>query len=99
MPQLRQAAIGQRPLSPRHLHRPQYRATYPAKHVPKVPPVTCPPRPWNAFEALAPHVIWAMDICYLYTRKHDGFERYLITIHDNHSRVEVYKGTHEISYT
>ena len=34
------------------------------------------PRPrWNAFEALAPHVIWAMDICYLYTRKHDGFDR------------------------
>ena len=63
------------------------------KHAPPVPPVTCPPRPWNAFEALAPHVIWAMDIRYLYTRKHDGFERYLITILDDHSRVEVYKGT------
>ena len=24
-----------------------------------------------------------MDICYLYTRKHDGFDRYLITILDD----------------
>ena len=32
------------------------------KHSPPVPPVTCPPRSWSAFEALAPHVMWAMDI-------------------------------------
>jgi hypothetical protein len=48
------------------------------KDAPCVPPVTCPRRHWNAFEALAPHVIWAMDICYLYTNKQDGFDRYLI---------------------
>ena len=29
-----------------------------------VPPVTCPPRHWSAFEAFAPNVMWAMDICY-----------------------------------
>src|SRR5215470_7253990 len=46
------------------------------KHAPPVPPVTYPPCHWNAFEALAPHAIWAMDICYLSTRKHDGFDRY-----------------------
>jgi len=52
------------------------------KHSLSVPPVPCPPRSWSAFEALAPHVLWAMDICYLYTRKQDGFDRYLITILD-----------------
>jgi hypothetical protein len=49
------------------------------KEAPSVPPVPCPQHRWNAFEALAPHVIWAMDICYLYTNKQDGFDRYLIT--------------------
>ena len=57
-----------------------------------VPPATCSPRDWSAFEALAPHVIWAMDICYLYTRKHDGFDRYLITILDDHSRTVIASG-------
>jgi transposase InsO family protein len=62
------------------------------QHAPPVTPVTCPPRPWNAFEALAPHVIWVMDICYLYTRKHDGFERSLMTILDDHSRTVIASG-------
>src|SRR4029453_17135107 len=62
------------------------------KHHPPVPPATCSPRDWSAFEALAPHVIWAMDICYLYTRKHDGFDRYLITILDDHSRTVIASG-------
>jgi transposase InsO family protein len=62
---------------------------------PAVPPVPCPRHRWNAFEALAPHVIWAMDICYLYTRKHDGFERYLITILDDHSRTVIASGLYE----
>jgi len=65
------------------------------KHSPPVPPVTCPPRSWSAFEALAPHVMWAMDICYLYTRKHDGFDRYLITILDDHSRTVIASGLSE----
>src|SRR5499426_1407301 len=47
------------------------------------------------FEALAPHVIWAMDICYLYTRKQDGFERYLMTILDDHSRTVIASGLYE----
>jgi transposase InsO family protein len=62
---------------------------------PSVPPVPCPRHHWNAFEALAPHVIWAMDICYLYTRKQDGFERYLITILDDHSRTVIASGLYE----
>jgi transposase InsO family protein len=62
------------------------------KHTPLVPPVTCPLRPWNAFEAMAPHVLWAMDICYLYTNKRDGFDRYLITILDDHSRTVIASG-------
>jgi transposase InsO family protein len=62
---------------------------------PCVPPVTCPRRHWNAFEALAPHVIWAMDICYLYTNKQDGFDRYLITILDDHSRTVIASGLYE----
>jgi len=65
------------------------------KHSPPVPPVTCPPRSWSAFEAWAPHVMWAMDICYLYTRKHDGFDRYLITILDDHSRTVIASGLSE----
>jgi transposase InsO family protein len=60
-----------------------------------VPPVPCPRRHWNAFEALAPHVMWALDICYLYTRKHDGFDRYLITILDDHSRTVIASGLYE----
>jgi hypothetical protein len=33
------------------------------KEAPSVPPVPCPRHRWNAFEALAPHVIWAMEMC------------------------------------
>jgi hypothetical protein len=51
------------------------------KEAPSVPPVPCPRHRWNAFEALAPHVIWAMDICYLYTNQQDGFDRYLIILY------------------
>ena len=65
------------------------------KYAPPVPPVPCPPCHWHAFEALAPHAMWAMDICYLYTRKHDGFDRYLITILDDHSRTVVASGLYE----
>src|SRR5215475_15357896 len=65
------------------------------EHAPAVPPVPCPRHRWNAFEALAPHVIWAMDICYLYTRKQDGFERYLMTILDDHSRTVIASGLYE----
>src|SRR5712691_9000623 len=65
------------------------------KHSPPVQPVTCPPRSWSAFEAFAPHVIWAMDICYLSTRKRDGFDRYLITILDDHSRMVIASGLSE----
>jgi hypothetical protein len=36
-----------------------------------------------------------MDICYLYTRKHDGFDRYLITILDDHSRTVIASGLYE----
>ena len=60
-----------------------------------VPPVTCLPRNWSAFEALAPHVIWAIDICYLYTSKQDGFDRYLITSLDDHSRTVIASGLSE----
>ena len=65
------------------------------KDAPCVPPVPCLRRHWNAFEALAPHVIWAMDICYLYTNKQDGFDRYLITILDDHSRTVIASGLYE----
>src|SRR5215470_8357548 len=65
------------------------------KHAPSVQAVPCPPCHWSAFEALAPHVLWAMDICYLYTRKHDGFDRYLITILDDHSRTVIASGLSE----
>ena len=60
-----------------------------------VPQGPCPPRDWSAFEAMAPHVIWAMDICYLYTSKQDGFDRYLITILDDHSRMVIASGVSE----
>src|SRR5262245_7339970 len=43
-------------------------------HAPSVPAVPCPPCHWSACEAWAPHAMWALDICYLYTRKHDGFD-------------------------
>jgi transposase InsO family protein len=62
------------------------------QHAPPVPAVIRPPCHWSAFEALAPHAIWAMDICFLYTRKHDGFDRYLITILDDHSRMVIASG-------
>src|SRR6266446_5530183 len=65
------------------------------KEAPCVPPVPCPRRHWNAFEALAPHVLWAMDICYLYTNKQDGFDRYLMTILDDHSRTVIASGLSE----
>ena len=60
-----------------------------------VPPVPCPRRHWHAFEALAPHVMWAMDICYLSTRKHDGFDRSLMTSLDDHSRTVIASGLSE----
>jgi transposase InsO family protein len=65
------------------------------KHPPLVPPVPCPLRPWNAFEAMAPHVIWAMDLCYLYTNKRDGFDRSLIPILDDHARTVIASGLYE----
>src|SRR5262249_3869862 len=65
------------------------------KHAPPVPAVPSPPCHWSAFEALAPHAMWAMDIYYLYTRKHDGFDRYLITILDDHSRTVIASGLSE----
>jgi transposase InsO family protein len=65
------------------------------KEAPSVPPVPCPRHRWNACEALAPHVIWAMDICYLYTNKQDGFDRYVITILDDHSRTVIASGLYE----
>jgi transposase InsO family protein len=65
------------------------------EHAPSVPPVKYSRRHWNTFEALAPHVIWAMDICYLYTNKQDGFDRYLITILDDHSRTVIASGLYE----
>jgi len=65
------------------------------KHAPSVPAVPCPPCHWSAFEAWAPHAMWAMDICYLYIRKHDGFDRYLITILDDHSRTVIASGLYE----
>ena len=33
--------------------------------------------------------------CYLYTRKHDGFDCYLITILDDHSRTVLASGLYE----
>jgi transposase InsO family protein len=62
---------------------------------PSVSPVTYPRRHWNAFEALAPHALWAMDICYLSTSKRDGFDRSLITILDDHSRTVIASGLSE----
>ena len=62
------------------------------EHAPVVPSVAGLRRRWHAFEALAPHVLWAMDICYLYTSKRDGFDRYLITILDDHSRTVIASG-------
>jgi transposase InsO family protein len=62
------------------------------EHAPAVPSLAGRRRRWHAFEALAPHVLWAMDICYLYTSKRDGFDRYLITILDDHSRTVIASG-------
>ena len=44
------------------------------------------------FEAIAPNMIWSIDICYLYTKKKDGFNLYLISILDDHSRKIVSSG-------
>lgn len=49
-------------------------------------------RTWQRFEAIAPNVIWTIDICYLYTKKCHGFELYLISILDDHSRKVVASG-------
>lgn len=47
---------------------------------------------WKYFEAIAPNTIWSIDICYLYTAKKNGFDLYLITIMDDHSRFIVASG-------
>lgn len=47
---------------------------------------------WKYFEAIAPNTIWSIDICYLYTTKKNGFDLYLITIMDDHSRFIVSSG-------
>ena len=47
---------------------------------------------WKYFEAIAPNTIWSIDICYLYTTKKAGFDLYLITIMDDHSRFIVASG-------
>jgi transposase InsO family protein len=47
---------------------------------------------WKYFEAIAPNTIWSIDICYLYTKKKNGFDLYLITIMDDHSRFIVSSG-------
>lgn len=47
---------------------------------------------WKYFEAIAPNTIWSIDICYLYTLKKNGFDLYLITIMDDHSRFIVASG-------
>jgi transposase InsO family protein len=47
---------------------------------------------WKYFEAIAPNTIWSIDICYLYTQKNNGFDLYLITIMDDHSRFIVASG-------
>ena len=65
------------------------------KHSPPVPPVPCTPCHWNAFEAWAPHGMWAMAICDLSTGKHDGFDRSLLTILDDHSRTVIASGWSE----
>jgi len=52
-------------------------------------------RTWRSFEAIAPHVLWSIDICYLYTVKRHGFSVYLITILDDHSRYVVASGLFE----
>jgi Integrase core domain len=62
---------------------------------PPVPPGICPPCHWSAFEALAPHGMWALDICDLSSRTHDGFDRSLMTILDDHSRTVVASGRYE----
>lgn len=52
-------------------------------------------RCWRFFEAIAPNVLWSIDICHLYTQKHHGFNLYLITILDDHSRYTVASGLFE----
>ena len=33
---------------------------------------------WRSFEAIAPNVLWSIDICYLYTKKRHGFNLYFV---------------------
>jgi len=44
---------------------------------------------WRCFEAIGPNALWSVDICHLYTLKKNGFNLYLITILDDHSRYVV----------
>jgi len=37
-----------------------------------------PKRLWSFFEAIAPNVLWSIDICHLYTKKKNGFNLYLM---------------------
>lgn len=55
-------------------------------------PKSRPKRLSKSFEAIGPNVIWSMDICYLYTAKKHGFNLYLISIMDDHSRKVVASG-------
>jgi putative transposase len=65
------------------------------KHSLTLPQAKRQPLHWNRFEAIAPNAIWAIDICYLYTSKQDGFDLYLISIIDDHSRKIVASGLYE----
>src|SRR5712691_6379998 len=65
------------------------------KPTPLGPPVPCPLRPWNAWEAMAPHVLCAMDICSLSPTKRDGCDRSLIPILDDHARTGIASGLSE----
>src|SRR5215471_14243075 len=65
------------------------------KHSLTLPQAKRQPLHWSRFEAIAPNVIWQMDICYLYTSKRDGFDLYLISILDDHSRKIVASGLYK----
>lgn len=56
-------------------------------------------RTWRSFEAIAPNVLWSIDICYLYTTKRHGFNLYFIAILDDHSRYVVASGLFEQATT
>lgn len=64
-------------------------------HNKALPKVKRKKRTWRSFEAIAPNVLWSIDICYLYTQKRHGFSLYLITILDDHSRYVVASGIFE----